>query len=126
MIARLRDSLKLVIVVAFSALAEKNPHRQLSVRAPFVLSMTRLVLLALTAVWCAVALTTGLGGWPIAVLGIGLAFALPVVSVLEKSGSGKVLELAGKILERFGVGDVGAAPRAVRPDRFQDDERGEG
>lgn len=99
-----------VLAVAISPLAEKNPLRALSSVAPVVLSMSRVTVAVFTGVDAYRLARATTIGWPEVTLAIALVFALPVLSALGKVSAPEVVAFGAKMIERFGVGDVAAAP----------------
>lgn len=98
-----------VLAILLSPFAEKNPVKALSSVAPIVLSMSRVTVAVFTAVDAYRLATAKSVGWPEATLAIALVFALPVLSALNKVSPQEVVAFGAKIIERFGVGDVGQA-----------------
>lgn len=106
--------MKNFLLVVFSALMEKNPVKTLSSRAPVVLSASRVVVVGLVATWIAVVVLRPslLATWPVATLGVGLAFSLPLTGAIAKLSPEEIVAFGGEILRRFGAGSAPATVRA--------------
>ncbi len=114
--ARLRTG----FLVLFSAIAEKNPIKALSVDAPVSLSMSRITVLVFTIAMADRLTHAKALGWPEATLSIALVLALPLLTALSKLSPREVALFGTALLARFGVGDV-----AQYPPLDTSDERGE-
>jgi hypothetical protein len=115
-----RLSTRTILLALVTPLLEKNVVKTLAFDAPFVFSMSRVIVLAfaigeLRQMWRA-----GIAGWPEATLAIAIVLALPLLGALERARPAEVLELAKTLLSRFGVGDV-----SREPSKF-DDHRADG
>lgn len=98
-------ALRTIAIVLVSAFLEKNPLKVAAVAAPVALSAKRLVAIGLAVVWSIVALSWGIDGWPMAVVGVALVFALPVMAALDRLPPDASVQLAEKIIDRLGGGD---------------------
>src|SRR5205823_2916987 len=101
---------------------EKNAVKALSVEAPLVFSMSRLILLGfaiamLRQIWLA-----GIAGWPDATLSIAVVLALPILGALERVDPAKTLDVARALLARFGAGAARATGSVygTEPSKFDD------
>lgn len=94
------------VTVIFSALFEKDKHKTEDFDVPFILSMSRLAIIAMLVVWSIVVLGTPalLAEWPVATLGAVLVFALPIAGALKSTKPEQVLEWAKGIVDRLGEG----------------------
>jgi hypothetical protein len=113
-------STRTILLALVTPLLEKNVVKTLASDAPFVFSMSRVIVLAfaigeLRQMWRA-----GIAGWPEATLAIAIVLALPLLGALERARPAEVLELGKTLFSRFGVGDV-----SREPSKF-DDHRGDG
>ncbi len=95
------------LFVVFSAALEKNPVKLIAMEAPIVFSMSRLVVLAFTVAMVRRLWLPGGMGWPDVTLAAILAIALPLVGALSRQAPAEVVQFANKIVDKFGVGDVG-------------------
>ena len=105
-----RLSTRTILLALVTPLLEKNVVKTLAFDAPFVFSMSRVIVLAfaigeLRQMWRA-----GIAGWPEATLAIAIVLALPLLGALERARPSEVLELAKTLLSRFGVGGVSREP----------------
>jgi hypothetical protein len=96
------------VFVVLSCALEKNPTKLLAIEAPVIFSAGRVVVLALAAavvrrLWMPAPI-----GWPDATLGAVVAIALPVLEALRRVQPADVVALAKDVIERLGIGDVGA------------------
>jgi hypothetical protein len=98
------------LLIVATPLAEKNPAKLLALRAPLVLSMARVVVLAFAVAMLREIWKRGIGAWPAATLSIAVVLALPIVSALERVRPSDVLALAKSVFERFGIGAVSSEP----------------
>jgi hypothetical protein len=108
-------------------LAEKNPVKTLTLDVPFVLSMSRVIVLAFAVALLRQIWRAGIAGWPDATLSISIVLALPIVGALDRATPRDILAFAKTVVGRFGVG----ATRAIgsiygeEPSKF-DDHRDDG
>jgi hypothetical protein len=100
----LPKSLRTIVLVTVSPLLEKNLLKTLSLDAPFVFSMTRLIVLAFAIGMLRQLWHSGIAGWPEATLSIAIVLALPILGALERVEPQQVVELAAALVGRFGVG----------------------
>ena len=66
------------LLIVSTPLAEKNPAKIIAQRAPLVLSMARLVVLAFAVAMLRQIWVRGVGAWPAATLSIAVVLALPI------------------------------------------------
>ena len=95
-----------VLLALVTPLLEKNIVKTFGLDAPFVVSMSRVIVLAfaigeLRQMWRA-----GIAGWPEATLAIAIVLALPLLGAIERARPADVMELAKTLVSRFGVGGV--------------------
>ena len=113
------------LLVVSTPLVEKNPAKTLAARAPVVLSMARVIVLAFAVAVIRRLWRVGIAGWPDATLSIAIVLALPIVAALERVRPQDVVGLAKTLVSRFGHGDVGAswsndAQEFTEPSKFDD------
>ena len=117
-----------VFLALVTPLLEKNIVKTFGLDAPFVVSMSRVIVLAfaigeLRQMWRA-----GIAGWPEATLAIAIVLALPLLGAIERARPSDVMELARTLVSRFGVGGVrpmaSVYAAAREPSKF-DDHRGD-
>jgi len=106
-----------ILLALVTPLLEKNVVKTLAFDAPFVFSMSRVIVLAfatgeLRQMWRA-----GIAGWPEATLAIAIVLALPLLGALEQMRPTEVLELAKTLVSRFGVGGVRPMASVYAPAR---------
>lgn len=101
---RLPRMLRTVALVTLSPLLEKNLLKTLSLDAPFVFSMSRVIVLAFAVGMLRQVWRSGIAGWPEATLAIAIVLALPVLGAMERVEPKQVVELAATLVGRFGVG----------------------
>jgi hypothetical protein len=116
------------LLIVATPLVEKNPAKVLAVRAPVVLSMARVVVLAFAAAMLHQVWQAGVAGWPESTLAIAIVLALPIVNALDRVSPSDVLALAQAVIERFGEGAVrvtGSVYRmpSVDPSKYDDHRR---
>jgi hypothetical protein len=109
-LAGAKRALQQFAATVLSPIAEKNPVKALSSIAPVVLSGSRITVGVFTAVDAYRLAHAATIGWPEVTLAIALVFALPVLAGLSKVAPAEAIAFGEKILDRFGVGDVGKAP----------------
>jgi hypothetical protein len=117
------------LLAVVTPLLEKNLVKTLSLDAPVVFSMSRVIVLAfavgeLRQIWRA-----GIAGWPEATLAIAIVLALPLLGALERARPAEVLDLAKTLISRFGVGGVRPMASVYAPQREPskfDDHREDG
>jgi hypothetical protein len=103
-VINIRRTVRIIALVALSPLLEKNLLKTLSLDAPFVFSMSRVVVLAFAIGMLRQAWHSGIAGWPEATLSIAIVLALPILGALERVEPRQVVELAAALVGRFGVG----------------------
>jgi hypothetical protein len=118
------------LLIVPTPLVEKNPAKVLAVRAPVVLSMARVIVLAFAAAVLHQVWHAGVAGWPESTLAIAIVLALPIVNALDRVSPSDVLTLAQALIGRFGEGAVrvtGSIYRVppVDPSKY-DDHRSDG
>jgi hypothetical protein len=114
---------KQLLLALVTPLLEKNIVKTLGLDAPFVVSMSRVIVLAfavgeLRQMWRA-----GIAGWPEATLAIAIVLALPLLGAIERARPADVMELAKTLVSRFGVGGVrpmASVYAAREPSKFDD------
>jgi len=94
------------LLIVTTPLVEKNPAKVLAVRAPVVLSMARVVVLAFAAAMLHQVWQAGVAGWPESTLAIAIVLALPIVNALDRVSPSDMLALAQTVINRFGEGAV--------------------
>ena len=117
-----------VLLAALTPLHEKNALKTVAVRAPMVLSMSRLIVLAFTVVVLRQLWRVGVAGWPDATLAVTVVLALPIVGALERVSPEQVTEVARALVGRLGVGEgrrIGSAFASREPSKY-DDHRQDG
>lgn len=89
-----------------SGVCEKDRHKTQHFPTERVLSASRIVVLALTAVWIRTVWMNPelLAEWPVATAGVFFCVALPVVGALKSTDPEKVLQWAKGVVERLGSG----------------------
>ena len=124
-----RSTGRQILLALVTPLLEKNVVKTLALDAPFVFSMSRVIVLAfaigeLRQMWRA-----GIAGWPEATLAIAIVLALPLLGAIERARPAEVMELAKTLVSRFGVGGVrpmaSVYAAAREPSKF-DDHREDG
>jgi hypothetical protein len=126
---RVHLSTRQFFLALLTPLLEKNVVKTLAFDAPFVFSMSRVIVLAfaigeLRQIWRA-----GIAGWPEATLAIAIVLALPLLGALERARPSEVLELAKTLISRFGIGGVRPMASVYAPKREPskfDDHREDG
>ena len=113
------------LLIVTTPLVEKNPAKVLAVRAPIVLSMARVIVLACAAAMLHQVWHAGVAGWPESTLAISIVLALPIVNALERVRPSDVLAVAQALIGRFGEGAVrltGSIYRvpSVEPSKYDD------
>jgi hypothetical protein len=98
------QAVRTVFFAALTPLLEKNVVKTLSLDAPFVFSMSRLIVLGFAAAMLRQIWRSGIAGWPDATLSIAVVLALPTMGALERVKPAEVLEVTRAMLARFGVG----------------------
>jgi hypothetical protein len=111
---RIPRPLRTICLAALSPLLEKNLLKTLSLDAPVVFSMSRVVVLAFAVGMLRQLWQSGIVGWPEATLAISIVLALPILGALERVEPQQVVELAAALVGRFGVG----TPR--EPSKYDD------
>ena len=106
------------LLILTTPFVEKDPIKVLAARAPVVLSMTRLVVVAFAMAMLRHIWLRGIGAWPAATLSIAIVLALPIVSALDRVNPADVLTLAKNLFDRFGVGAISIA--STEPSKFDD------
>ncbi|HEY5061918.1 MAG TPA: hypothetical protein VII52_10310 [Gemmatimonadaceae bacterium] len=106
------------LLIVSTPLAEKNPAKIIAQRAPLVLSMARVVVLAFAVAMLRQIWVRGVGAWPAATLSIAVVLALPILAALDRVKPGEVVTLARSLIGRFGIGAVETAP--TEPSKFDD------
>lgn len=116
-----------LLFAALSPLAEKNPSRVLAVDAPFVFSISRIIVTVFSYGMYRQMRTAGIAGWPEATLCIALVYAIPILDALSKVSVAEVVEFGRAIVARFGIGAVRVVDALIsrEPNARTDDERGE-
>ena len=113
-----------VALAALSPLLEKNVVKTFAADVPVVFSMSRLIVLAFAVGMLRQLWSAGVAGWPEATLAIAIVLALPILGALERVKPDAVVELAGTLLNRFGVGGVrrvaSVYDAAREPSKFDD------
>ena len=94
------------LLIVTTPLVEKNPAKTLAQRAPVVLSMTRVVVLAFAVALLHQIWRAGVAGWPDATLSMAVVLALPTVAALERVRPSDTIALARTLIGRFGQGGV--------------------
>ena len=126
--AGVRAAIAGVLLAALTPLHEKNALKTVAVRAPMVLSMSRLIVLAFAVVVLRQLWRVGVAGWPDATLAVTVVLALPIVGALERVSPEQVTEVARALVGRLGVGEVrpvGTAFATRDPSKY-DDHRQDG
>jgi hypothetical protein len=126
--AGVRAALAGVLLAALTPLHEKNALKTVGVRAPMVLSMSRLIVLAFTVVVLRQLWRVGVAGWPDATLAVTVVLALPIVGALERVSPEQVTEVARALVGRLGVGEgrrIGSVFSSREPSKY-DDHRQDG
>jgi hypothetical protein len=100
------NALTTALLIVATPLVEKNPAKVLAARAPVVLSMARVVVLAFAVVVLRQVWLAGVAAWPDAMVSIAVVLALPVVGALERVRPADVLSLAKEFVGRLGTGGV--------------------
>ena len=117
-----------VLLAALSPLHEKNALKTVAVRAPMVLSMSRLIVLAFAVVTLRQLWRAGVAGWPDATLAVTVVLALPIVGALERVSPEQVTEVARALVGRLGAGEgrrIGSVYSSQEPSKY-DDHRQDG
>ena len=112
-----------VLLAALTPLHEKNALKTVAVRAPMVLSMSRLIVLAFAVVVLRQLWRVGVAGWPDATLAVTVVLALPIVGALERVSPEQVTEVARALVGRLGVGEgrrIGSAFTPSEPSKYDD------
>ena len=100
---------KVVRTIGTSALTpvlEKNVVKTLATNSAFVVSMSRVIVVAFAAVMLKQFWQSGIGGWPDAALGIAIVLALPIMSSLEHANPDEILAVTRLLLAKFGGAGV--------------------
>lgn len=124
----LRAALAGVLLAALSPLHEKNALKTVAVRAPMVLSMSRLIVLAFAVVTLRQLWRVGVAGWPDATLAVTVVLAIPIVGALERVSPEQVTEVARALVGRLGAGEgrrIGSVYSSQEPSKY-DDHRQDG
>ncbi len=113
----MREWIREVFLALVTPLLEKNIVKTFGLDAPFVVSMSRVIVLAfaigeLRQMWRA-----GIAGWPEATLAIAIVLALPLLGAIERARPADVMELARTLVSRFGVGGVRPMASVYAPTR---------
>ncbi len=110
------------LVATVTPLLEKNPLKTLTIDAPIVFSMARLIVLAFALAMLHQIWRAGVAGWPDATLAIAIVLAIPVLGALDRVEARDVLALAGTLLGRFGQGATRAIGSVypVEPSKYDD------
>ena len=117
--ARLGRSL---LLAAVTPLLEKNVVKTLSLDAPVVFSMSRVIVLAFAAAMLRQIWRAGVAGWPDATVAMAIVLALPLLGAIERVKPADALALARSLIGRFGMGGVRrvASAYAEEPSKFDD------
>lgn len=99
-------SVRSVAFALLTPLLEKNAVKTLTVEAPVVFSMSRVIVLAFAVSEVRQMWRAGVAGWPEATLAIAIVLALPLLGALERVRAADFVELAKTLVARFGVGGV--------------------
>lgn len=101
---------------ALSPVLEKNVVKTITTgNSTLVLSMSRLIAVAFSAVMLRAFWHAGINGWPDAALGIATVLALPVMNTLQQANPDEVLAVTRLLLEKFKI-----ASGAVDPSKYDD------
>jgi hypothetical protein len=103
-------------------LLEKNVVKRMSVEAPMVLSMSRLVVLAFAVGLMRQLWYSGIAGWPDATLAMAVVLALPLLGAFERATPEQMIDLANALISRFGIGDVRKLPAAYSREPLKTDD----
>ena len=123
-----RSTGRQIFLALVTPLLEKNVVKTLALDAPFVFSMSRVIVLAFAAGELRQMWRAGIAGWPEATLAIAIVLALPLLGAIERARPADVMELAKTLVSRFGVGGVrpmASVYPAREPSKF-DDHREDG
>lgn len=98
------EKIKHFFAVIISTVCEKDKDKAETLDIPFVLSATRVAIIAGIALFWSI--VTGkpdvLTTWPVATFGIVLHFALPITNALKQVDPEQVIDYAKKLTETFG------------------------
>jgi hypothetical protein len=126
--AGVRAAIAGVLLAALSPLHEKNALKTVAVKAPMVLSMSRLIVLAFAVVTLRQLWRAGVAGWPDATLAVTVVLAIPIVGALERVSPEQVTEVARALVGRLGAGEgrrIGSVYSPREPSKY-DDHRQDG
>ena len=100
------EMLKTVAAILLSPIAEKNPVKVWSYRAPVVLSAERIIAMGAFAAWVHIAYTQPalLNGWPLSTFGVFVVLALPITRALSRAPVAATIDFAKTLVGRFGRG----------------------
>lgn len=120
-------SLRAIVFALVTPLLEKNPAKTLMLDAPYIFSMSRLIVLAFAVAMLRQIWRAGVAGWPEATLAMTIVLAIPVLGALGRATPRDVLEVAKTVVGRFGVGATRGVGSlfAEEPSKF-DDHRTDG
>ncbi len=115
-----------ILFALLSCVAEKNPSKVMAVDAPFVFSLSRIIVCIFTYGMYRQMVGAGIAGWPESTLCIALVYAIPILNALGKVEAHEVITFGAAIIQRFGEGAVRTVKNvynpALEPNAKHDDE----
>lgn len=111
-----------MLLALLSPLIEKNPIKTLTLDIPFVISMSRVIVLGFALALLRQIWRAGIAGWPDATLSIAIVLALPIVGALDRATPRDILAFAQTVVGRFGIGATRAMGSIYgeEPSKFDD------